>query len=699
MNTMVASLFALIILVFLPKNVEAQWISRSGPGGGNISAVAANQSGVYAANGSYTPGFFLYSTINDGQNWTQSDSGLLSRIYALGASSTSVFAGTPSGLYSTSDDGHTWLLSLPKYIRSIMITGDADVFVGTTNGLHYSSDNGSTWSSPILGGDIYDLAATGTHIFANVSYGLVQSSDFGTSWQALNVPLSFAAYSLYADSNFLLVGGGDRGVLVSPDKGTTWINISAGLTHLGPTQLDPVYEVQVMGQHFIAGTPHGIYTCLQSDTVWIPTNFHSSVDYNFDVRSIVRKGDMLFAGSGTGIWVSPDSGLSWMPVTNGLPPTTVTAMIKTGSALIVGTLTNAYSSDDDGLNWSFVPGLTGNVRNFLEVNSILFAATSTGIFRSTDLGMSWTESDSGIPGDATGFSVAANSNYLFAGINRGSQLATIYRSSDQGLSWTLSDSGLMLAYSIDMLGEKNGRMYVGLSTGLYQSTDNGASWIPANTAIRGASSFAAIDNEIFISTYSYSLTSQLFRSSNDGISWISIALPPPGIRIQTLYSSGDRLFVGTVNDGIYSTSDKGSTWESINYGLTSSASSVLSFTHDAVNIYCGTTSGVWYRPISDVISDAHVEPEAVPGPYMLQQNYPNPFNPVTTISYSLSLRERVRISVFNLLGMEIRVLVDEVQGPGTLAVPFDGSDLPSGVYVCKLNVGSFTDVKKMILLR
>ncbi len=85
--------------------------------------------------------------------------------------------------------------------------------------------------------------------------------------------------------------------------------------------------------------------------------------------------------------------------------------------------------------------------------------------------------------------------------------------------------------------------------------------------------------------------------------------------------------------------------------------------------------------------------------YSLSQNYPNPFNPITTISYQIKERGLVQIKVYDILGKEVATLVKEEQTQGNHSVKFDGSNLPSGVYVCSLSVNDFVENKKMILLR
>jgi hypothetical protein len=85
--------------------------------------------------------------------------------------------------------------------------------------------------------------------------------------------------------------------------------------------------------------------------------------------------------------------------------------------------------------------------------------------------------------------------------------------------------------------------------------------------------------------------------------------------------------------------------------------------------------------------------------FSLAQNYPNPFNPVTKINYYIALSSDVRLTVYDLLGNEIALLVSEFESPGAYSVDFDGSKLSSGVYVYKIQAGIFSDVKRLLLIK
>ncbi len=89
----------------------------------------------------------------------------------------------------------------------------------------------------------------------------------------------------------------------------------------------------------------------------------------------------------------------------------------------------------------------------------------------------------------------------------------------------------------------------------------------------------------------------------------------------------------------------------------------------------------------------------VPSTYSLSQNYPNPFNPVTRINFAVPKQGFVNLKIYDVLGREVKTLVNEVKSPGAYSVDFNGSELSSGVYFYRMESNGFTDIKKMLMIK
>jgi len=89
----------------------------------------------------------------------------------------------------------------------------------------------------------------------------------------------------------------------------------------------------------------------------------------------------------------------------------------------------------------------------------------------------------------------------------------------------------------------------------------------------------------------------------------------------------------------------------------------------------------------------------VPKEYALQQNFPNPFNPTTTISYQLPKSSFVKISIYDISGRLVEILINEQKNAGYYSVTWNAEDMSSGIYIYKINAGEFNSVKKCLIVK
>jgi len=122
---------------------------------------------------------------------------------------------------------------------------------------------------------------------------------------------------------------------------------------------------------------------------------------------------------------------------------------------------------------------------------------------------------------------------------------------------------------------------------------------------------------------------------------------------------------------------------------------------DTVFVRFQTGDYMWGSWQKAPVTGAPTEPVEIAPPtdYVLYANWPNPFNPTTQIVYALPKTGEVALRVFNILGEEVATLVDEIQSAGIHSVSFDGSSLPSGIYLYRLQNAEFVQTKKMVLLK
>ncbi|MBI5404273.1 MAG: T9SS type A sorting domain-containing protein [Ignavibacteriae bacterium] len=227
---------------------------------------------------------------------------------------------------------------------------------------------------------------------------------------------------------------------------------------------------------------------------------------------------------------------------------------------------------------------------------------------------------------------------------------------------------------------------------IYLSTNNGESWTQTVLNNRAVYSLAISGDNIFAGTFQYGV----YRSTDNGVNWAQTTL-----NNQIVYSlaiSGNNIFAGTGN-GVYQSTNNGEIWFQENEGFIATPP-VFALLIANYYIFAGTYgNSVWRRPLSEVIGINNIGFE-IPSSFKLHQNYPNPFNPTTTISYKVKSYKVIKLSVYDILGKEISILVNEKQIPGSYEVSWQGTGYTSGVYYYSLYAdGIRMDTKKMVMIK
>ena len=534
--------------------------------------------------------------------------------------------------------------------------GSYSLFAGTNDGIFLSTNNGANWNvinSGLTNTYVPALAVSGTNVFAGTyeDCGAFLSTDNGVSWSAVNTGLTNSSHfrrsfikgtniNVLAIKNTNLFAGTNNGVFLSTNNGTNWSAINSGLTNTCISAL-AASPSEVAGTNLFAGTEDdGIFISTNSGSSWSAVNTGlTSPIAALAASSNEVGGTNLFVGTYSGVFLSTNNGARWHPVVN-------TAL----------TYVSAFVVSPNGVG-----------------GTNLFAGAGGGVFLSTDIGTSWTIVNTGL----RHINVFVVSRYgpggtnLFAGTSSGG----VFLSTDNGANWTAANTGLtdpdVRALTVSSNGARGTNLFAGTwGGGVFLSTDNGASWSAVNSGLP---------------KWPYDTT--LITSVN------------------TFEVIGANLFAGT-DEGIFLSTDNGTHWSEVNSGLRNHIVRVLAISpatggRDSTNLFAGTFgSGVWRRPLSEMITTSVRQSSAqAPERFELEQNYPNPFNPSTVISYQLAVNSNVTLKVYDLLGREVAVLVNERKDAGRYSVQWSASRFSSGIYFYFLSAGKFQETKRMILLK
>ena len=357
----------------------------------------------------------------------------------------------------------------------------------------------------------------------------------------------------------------------------------------------------------------------------------------------------------------------------------------TDSTIVTGGGYGIYFTTDDGQNWS--QSTTLETYSLANQDATVLAGTLSwvapaGIFRSTNYGTNFISTSLN---DKNVYSILYHGSNVFAG----TYTFGIYESTDNGTNWI--QAGLntknVLSFSSNASTIFAGTYFFGV----YTSTNNGQTWNQTSLSTQNVRALLIAGQNIFAGTESFGV----YISTNNGAGWTQTALNNQ--TVWSLASSGNILFSGTDSNGVYMSTNNGASWIQKNEGMGRQQINSLYTTSDY--IYAGTQgSSVWRRPLTDIIS-VNKQGISVTETYSLSQNYPNPFNPSTTIDYQLPKPGFVNLTVFDVLGQEVKTLVNEYKQAGTYNVRFDASELPSGVYFYKITSGDFTSTKKLTLIK
>ncbi len=676
-------------------------------------------------------------------------------VYSIAVTPTRTYLGTDAGVCYTNDGGTTWHVDnfglTDTYVQAVGVCGNR-VFAATADsGVYFKENSGQVWARTSLNESVYAFATSGTNIFAGCSYaGVYMSTDNGATWTQMNNGLKDTyVRSIMALGSNIYVGTTDQGLFMSTDNGANWTQANNGLSGSCP------YALASDGAKLYASLwASGLYSSTDGGANWVESNGGLSQSSDHHFYSIVAAGGKVFAGGAEGVYQSTDAGANWTEADNGFPSyREVNALALCGGNLVAGvTDSGVFVSSDNGATWrnsnSGLPRYGTNV--LLVKGDSLLAGTNGGVFSSSDGGSTWMErmghshfrqfvdvtamtlhSDTLYVGDVNGYVYYSSDNgdlwyprhqvqwgatvtaLVFAGsdmfastkpylVNITEGGGGVYRSTNSGTSWTRVSNGLpTLADTntdVSSLVHLGTYLFAATPHGVYRSGDNGDSWVAVNngiginTGVKWINSLAVRGTELFAASYGFGI----YHSTDYGATWTEVPnlLDVNGFDVIDNYLLADSWIGFGSGEGVFVLANSDTTWR--NAGLSNLPANC--FVLKDGNLYAGTSNGVWETPWSQVLTGTHQSP-VMPSGFSLSQNYPNPFNPTTTIRFAVPSSGLVSLNVYDVLGRLVRTLVNERKSSGTYEVMFDASGLSSGVYFYRITAGSYSQAKKLLLMK
>ncbi len=693
-------IFVLMIFLFTDYMIAQQliWKHTGGPMGGIVGDMAINSLGeIYA--GVY-PFFIdysgLYKSSDNGDSWVKIETQFEDfEVYAIYITKEDhIWVGTnfQGRIYRSTDNGITW-----ENKRNGYNTGECWAFGQSKDGvmfagdgqyakLYRSTDYGENWE---LSANLRPLVfATDSNniVYAGTHDGLFATTDNGLTWAQNNFLANIPVSSIIIDSNNNIYCGtgyynNGNGVFYSTNGGQDWTQL--GLA--GKIVLSLAFDSQ--GNLYAGTKQDGLYKTTDLGQTW---NHYNKGLYRKEVfRLKLNKQDDIFIGSeNEGVFRSKNNGDSFDQI--GLPTSNLKNICFWSDSLIfTSTPSGVQIFNKVNNKWRNL-GLHDVFGVAVSPNGILYAATfAEGLFKSNNLGINWTLTNLTVDSIMSTYNVLALSDdtvFVATEFN-------LRKTTDGGNTWSVLpvktnffSRGMFLNNSdiwVTGFGVSNYNLYKSSNGVNFDSTYSGLDWSENNC-------ISAFPNgTVFITDRGFGT----YRSTNNGIDWQQLL---SGRGICTIYAEESGMVLGGARDTLWYSSDFGSNWNALPTPLKSN-SNVTEIKMDNDNqLYLGTyAEGLFELDIVTSIEDENY----IAINYNISQNYPNPFNPITKIKFSVPKSEVVQIKVYDALGKEIKTLLNEYKQVGVYEVEFDARNLPSGVYFYRMISGSYSETKKMILLR
>ncbi len=611
----------------------------------------------------------------------------------------------------SSDAGNSWntVLTNQPQLNDADANQDIVIAVGETGIIVKSTDAGQTFAviqnNPVS--DFKGVTFPNGAIFVCGTNGKIyKSTNGGTTITEQVSNTSNKLNKIHAFDNNNAKAVGDNGTVVkTTNGGINWINVSPGTT----AKLRGIYMVNALIA-YVVGDTGKIFMTTNCGANWTAQNSGTDIDlYHVEFQDEMNGliggmyGEIIKTTNGGQTWNDPESELTGNDVKFALMQTFGgsgysapgdTIMIGGGNGFLAQT-TNG------GVNWNLLnSGTVMGLKDGYFVNNNTGWIIGNGtqgnnvIIKTTNSGSNWVQQSSTITDSLKDVHFINETTGIIVG-NAGK----IIRTTNAGTLWAQVTSGTTQNFNCVDFTDQN----TGVAIGVFarRTTNGGLNWslVSTNTASTMYDfSFGDANTGIAVGQ-----TGTIIRTTNAGVSF---ELRPLGqfnhlyavqmVDANTGYTCGGYDLLNL--SGVFKTTNGGINWIRQNSGTNNFLYGIV-FSDAITGIVVGeggsilkTTTGGTPIGIQQISNEA-------PHEFLLMQNYPNPFNPQTVISFQLAVYSYTKLKIYDILGREVTTLVNEQLSPGTYEVDFDGSKFSSGIYFYTLSSASFTETKKMVLIK
>lgn len=507
---------------------------------------------------------------------------------------TLIFLLTVTNIYSQD----FWLQTNGPYGGSILtITGKStgELFCGTpyAGGVFRSTDNGNTWVKSLYAyafdGAVKSIAVGNNGNVYSSLYGVIKTTNNGSVWIQIASFLSPNSIAVTL-SGIVFAGGNDGKLYKTSNDGVNWVICLSAINPIRNVVAASNGNIYISENYVRMSTDNGATWSIRSTSAILP-----AVDMAYD-----SSGSLLLCNA-TGIFKTTNNGANWNNIYSGIPASAIG--VAQGNIYYAGVSGGKIiKSTDNGSSWTdvYVPSILDApliVELYIIQSNTVFAATASGMLRTTNAGSTWERTNTGITNSHVTSICFDGVSKIFAGVssdgvfmtsNRGTNWVrsglefknvnsiglngpnnlfacisdtaySTYRSTDGGLSWALANNGLENAGLVFKYKSVNGNVYASCDFGLFRSVNNGDSWAPSLTPGGPIKYFDAnSSNEIFAGSGNV-----IYKSTDYGDNWNVLVTPGYTIDDFGILQINGYMFYLHYN-GLYRSTNDGSSWSPLN---------------------------------------------------------------------------------------------------------------------------------------